>query len=279
MSVFVGLQKLLPKHLLSRAAGALAASETRLISVPLIRGFASAYRVNMDEAARTDLGDYGSFNDFFTRELNPTARPVDPSAGLLACPADGAVSQIGTIEEGMLLQAKGIRYSFGALADACADAGFEGGEFLTVYLSPRDYHRVHMPLEGHLVRSIAIPGELFSVNTKTEAEVVGLFARNERLVAEFETALGKMLVIMVGALIVASIETTWGAVKSPYSSKVVSHHDKILAKGSEMGRFLLGSTVILAFEKGRTRLDPALTPGTIVRMGQQIGTVNEDGSV
>jgi phosphatidylserine decarboxylase len=273
MSLFVTLQRIAPQHLLSRAAGVLAASEMRWVNASLIRTFARAYSVDMTEAERPDLASYRSFNDFFTRALTPAARPIDPAQTTLACPADGAVSQVGTIEDGELLQAKGIRYSFEALADACAAPEFEGGQFLTVYLSPKDYHRVHVPAAGRLKRSIAVPGKLFSVNPKTEAEVVGLFARNERLITEFETPFGKMLVILVGALIVASIETTWDGPRSPYAAKQVDRHDIAFAKGAELGRFLMGSTVILVFEKDRVQLDEALTPGAAVHMGQQIGAI------
>ncbi len=273
MSMFVTLQKLLPQHLLSRTAGAFAASERQWIRTPCIRAFARAYSVDMTEAERPDLTSYCSFNDFFTRALTSAARPIDPAQDTLACPADGAVSQVGTIEHGELLQAKGVRYSFEALADACAGPEFEGGQFLTVYLSPKDYHRVHVPAAGRLNRTIAVPGELFSVNPSTEAEVVGLFARNERLVTEFVTPFGKMLIIMVGALIVASIETTWDGPKSPYAEKQTNQHDIAFAKGAEMGRFLMGSTVILVFEKDRVQLDAGLTPGAPVRMGQRIGAV------
>ncbi len=276
MSLFVSLQKLLPQHLLSRCVGAIAASEQPWIRVPFIRAFARTYGVNMEEAERTDLSDYRSFNDFFTRSLTPSARPIAEGAPILACPADGAVSQSGIIQNGELLQAKGIRYSFGALADACAGPAFEGGSFLTVYLSPKDYHRVHLPATGRLIRTIAIPGALFSVNGATEGEIEGLFARNERLVAEFETDFGKMLVILVGALIVASIETVWDGPPSPYRATSISKHDVPLEKGAEMGRFLLGSTVILAFEKGAVTLDPKLEPGTTVRMGQAIGVICQE---
>ena len=273
MSAFVTFQKLLPQHLLSRTVGALAASETRWISASFIRTFAKAYSVDMTEAERPGLASYRSFNDFFTRGLTPAARPIDPDRTTLACPADGTVSQVGLIEHGELLQAKGVRYSFQALADACAGSEFEGGPFLTVYLSPKDYHRVHVPADGRLTRSIALPGELFSVNPATEAEIIGLFARNERLVAEFATPFGKMLVVMVGALIVASIETAWDGPPSPYAEKQITRHDLSFTKGAEMGRFLMGSTVILAFEKDRVRLDTALAPGVAVRMGRQIGVV------
>ncbi|HIL56963.1 MAG TPA: phosphatidylserine decarboxylase, partial [Rhodothermales bacterium] len=177
----------------------------------------------------------------------------------------------GLIEDGQLLQAKGIRYSFEALADAAAHPDFEGGAFATVYLSPSDYHRVHLPLAGRLVRTVAIPGKLFSVNATTEAGVDGLFAINERLVMEFETAHGRMLVVMVGAMIVASIETVWDGPRSPYRQKVVTEHDLTFETGAEIGRFLLGSSVVLAFEPGRVDLRDDLAAGTVLRMGEAIG--------
>ena len=161
------------------------------------------------------------------------------------------VSQLGTIEQGQLLQAKGMRYRFETLAAQAASAGFEGGSFVTIYLAPSDYHRVHVPTAGTLRRTVSVPGDLFSVNTRTEAEVPGLFARNERLVCEFDTRYGRVLSIMVGAMIVASIETVWDGPTSPYRQIDVRDHDEPLARGAEMGRFLLGSTVILCFEKGR----------------------------
>ncbi len=270
MNPFVALQRVLPQHLVSRAAGRLAASEAPWVRGPLVRAFARAYGVEMGEAERPDLAAYGSFNDFFTRALAPGARPI-AQGDAVASPADGVVSQSGVIERGELLQAKGIRYSFEALAGACADPAFEGGPFATVYLSPKDYHRVHVPLDGRLVRTAALPGKLFSVNATTEAHVEGLFAVNERLASLFETPHGKMLVVMVGAMIVASIETVWDGPASPYRETVVSAHDRPFAKGDEMGRFLLGSSVVLAFERGRVHLDDALQAGHAVRMGEAIG--------
>jgi phosphatidylserine decarboxylase len=271
MSAFVRLQKILPQHLISRATGALASSKARWIRGPLIRTFARAYGVNMNEAAQPDLASYHSFNDFFTRSLNPDARPIDDATDSVVSPADGVVSQTGIIERGELLQTKGIRYPFRALADVCAGPEFEGGPFATIYLSPSDYHRVHLPLAGRLTRTVAIPGKLFSVNATTEAGVEGLFAINERLVMEFETAWGKMLVVMVGAMIVASIETVWGGPSSPYRRKIVTDQDFSFEKGDEIGRFLLGSSVVLAFEADRVHLDPELAAGTVVHMGQPIG--------
>ena len=268
MSLFVRLQKILPQHVVSRAAGRLAASEG-WVRKPLIRAFANAYGVDMAQAEHSDLDAYTSFNDFFTRPLRPGARPIDPASASIVSPADGVVSQAGHIEKGELLQAKGVRYSFSALADVCASTAFEGGAFATVYLSPSDYHRVHLPVAGRLVRTVAIPGKLFSVNTATEAEVEGLFAVNERLVCEFETDFGTMLLVMVGAMIVASIETVWDGPASPYREKTVTEHDVSFEKGAEIGRFLLGSSVVLAFEPGRADLD--LSAGRAVRMGEAIG--------
>ena len=271
MSAFVSLQKLLPQHLISRVAGRLASSEHPWLRERLIRAFARAYGVDMAEAERSDLADYRSFNDFFSRALRPGARPIDPATDAVVSPADGVVSQTGIIEDGQLLQAKGIRYSFEALADAAAHPDFEGGAFATVYLSPSDYHRVHLPLAGRLVRTVAIPGKLFSVNATTEVGVDGLFAINERLVMEFETAHGRMLVVMVGAMIVASIETVWDGPRSPYRQKVVTEHDLTFETGAEIGRFLLGSSVVLAFEPGRVDLRDDLAAGTVLRMGEAIG--------
>ena len=270
MSAFVRLQYRLPQHGISRATGRLAASQRPWVRGPLIRAFARAYGVDMAEAERPDLASYTSFNDFFSRALVPTARSIDADPASVVSPADGVVSQTGLIERGELIQAKGIRYPFSALADVCALPEFEGGAFATVYLSPKDYHRVHLPLAGRLVRSVAIPGKLFSVNAATEQGVAGLFAVNERLVMEFETALGRMLVVMVGALIVASIETVWGGPPSPYRRKQVDAHDIPFEKGAEVGRFLLGSSVVLAFERGRVDLD--LAAGDVVRMGRPVGS-------
>lgn len=270
MSLFVRLQKRLPQHGLSRLAGRLASSQAPWVRGPLIRAFARAYGVDMAEAERADLADYRSFNDFFSRALVPDARPIAPDA--VVSPADGAVSQSGHIEQGELIQAKGIRYSFAELADVCASPAFEGGAFATIYLSPSDYHRVHLPLAGRLVRTVAIPGKLFSVNAATEAGVPGLFAVNERLVMEFETAHGTMLVVMVGAMIVASIETVWDGPVSPYRQRVVTEHDLRFDKGAEIGRFVLGSSVVLAFERDRVRLGDHVEAGRVVRMGEAIGT-------
>ncbi|MEL6615597.1 MAG: archaetidylserine decarboxylase, partial [Bacteroidota bacterium] len=272
MSAFVRLQKLLPQHLLSRGAGALASSEVSWIRGPLIRTFARTYGIDMAQAERPNLAQYRSFNDFFTRTLVPDARPIDAAPEAVVSPADGAVSQTGRIEQGELMQAKGIRYSFEALVGECASDAFEGGAFTTIYLSPKDYHRVHLPLAGRLVRTVAIPGKLFSVNATTEAGIEGLFAVNERLVCEFETEAGRMLVVMVGAMIVASIATVWDGPASPYRQRQVTEHDLVFEKGAEIGRFLLGSSVVLCFETERVALADELEAGRVVRMGEAIGT-------
>ena len=272
MSLFVRLQHVLPQHAISRALGRMAAAEAPWVRGPLIRAFARVYGVDMAQAERPGLHEYRSFNDFFSRSLAPGARPIDAASGAVVSPADGVVSQTGVVERGELIQAKGVRYSFAALADACADDAFEGGPFATIYLSPSDYHRVHLPLAGRLTRTVAIPGKLFSVNAATEAGVEGLFAVNERLVMEFETEHGRMLVVMVGAMVVASIETVWDGPRSPYRETVVTEHDQPFETGAEVGRFLLGSSVVLAFERDRVRLDPSLAAGSVVRMGARLGT-------
>lgn len=268
-------QYLLPQHGLSRLVGSLADSRTPWIKDAFIQKFAARYQVDMNEAAEPDLTAYENFNAFFTRALKPGARPLDPREDSILCPADGAVSQLGPITQDQVFQAKGHSYSLSDLLASEADiAPYVGGQFATVYLSPRDYHRVHMPLAGRLVKSVYIPGDLFSVNTRTAEQVPNLFARNERLVAHFDTALGPMVVILVGAMIVASIETVWGGVEpigrevrvTDYSDKPVS-----LAAGDEMGRFRLGSTAIVLFGPDVMSWDSAFRAGTPTRMGQKFG--------
>ena len=271
-SLFVALQKAAPQHSLSRLVGALAASDNPLIKRTFIERFAKAYDVNLQEAACEGLADFATFNDFFTRALKPEARPLADGEDAVVCPADGAVSQIGDIKRGTLLQAKGHRYSLGGLAGSLA-SGFEGGSFCTVYLAPCDYHRIHLPYAGTLTDSLAIPGTLFSVNQKTEEGIEGLFLRNERLVCRFETAFGPMLVILVGAMIVASIETVWGGPQSPYQTEQPSQHQERFEKGAEIGRFLLGSTVVCCFPSDSVKLDESWQAGTPVRMGQLMAQV------
>lgn len=267
---FAALQRLLPQHELSRFVGALAKSEAPWIRKPFIHGFARAYGVSLDEAVCQELDDFRCFNDFFTRALRQDARPLARDPAAVLCPADGTVSQTGLIRDGQLLQAKGHRYSLRSLTGE-ADRAFEGGTFATVYLAPSDYHRVHLPADGTLLATTAIPGALFSVNAQTETTVEGLFARNERLVCRFRTGHGQMLVVLVGALIVASIETVWAGPESPYQNVTTTSYDDAFARGAEIGRFVLGSTVIVCFEPGRIELLPHIKAGATVRMGEAIG--------
>jgi phosphatidylserine decarboxylase len=267
---FTALQRALPHHGLSRLTGALAQSERRWIRRPFIHGFARAYGIDLSEAERGQLDDYRCFNDFFTRALKPGVRPLAADPDAIVCPADGVVSQAGRIEAGRLLQAKGTHYNLRSLVGRDAPR-YVNGSFATVYLAPHDYHRVHLPLSGRLVHTTAIPGQLFSVNARTEAGITDLFCRNERLVCEFETDRGGMLVILVGAMIVASIETVWGGPVSPYAVQREDRWDLALERGAEIGRFLLGSTVIVCLEPGRMHLDEGIIAGLPVRMGQRIG--------
>ncbi|MCZ6709318.1 MAG: archaetidylserine decarboxylase, partial [Gammaproteobacteria bacterium] len=199
----------------------------------MIHGFARAYRVSLNEAQQGDLDGYSSFNQFFSRALKPDARPLDNDPRSILCPADGVISQSGTIEDGRLLQAKGHRYSLRSLIGEDADE-FIGGSFATVYLAPHNYHRVHLPTNATLIRTTAIPGELFSVNVYTEAAIDNLFARNERLVCRFQTDHGKMLVVLVGALIVASIETVWPGPVSPFRKFEQTSYEVSLERGDEI---------------------------------------------
>jgi phosphatidylserine decarboxylase len=257
---------------LSRALGKLANSA--LLSRPLIHAFSAAYGVSLEEAERRTIDEYTTFNDFFTRSLAPGARPIAGASDALTSPADGVVSQLGEISNGQLLQAKGIRYPLNSLLlDSHADRDFDRGWFATIYLAPSDYHRVHAPMDATLVRSVAVPGELFSVNAKTEAGVERLFCRNERLVMRFGTAVGPTAMVMVGALIVASIETVFDSPRSPYVKEATTTHDRRFARGDEVGRFLLGSTVILVLPRDAIRPHERLAVGYRVKMGETLGTL------
>lgn len=275
-SPFILLQQALPQHALSRLAGSLAASERGWIKDVLIRRFAAAYKVDLSEAARK-IEDFTSFNDFFTRELKAGARPLADAGQFILSPADGAISQVGTIAKGRIFQAKGRDFSASELLGHGEDiaTGFEGGSFITIYLSPRDYHRVHMPASGILQSTAYIPGDLFSVNQQTAEGVDRLFARNERLACLFDGADGRFASVMVGAMIVAGIDTVWPNRFHVHASDVVHENfaaeDRKLAAGDEMGRFYLGSTVVLLFEKGRAEWLETLSPGNAIRMGEAIG--------
>jgi phosphatidylserine decarboxylase len=269
-------QYLLPKQALTAFAGAAASHAAGDLTTAAIRRFVARYGVNMDEAADPDVAHYTTFNDFFTRALKPGARPLADAAWL--CPVDGTISQFGAIARDRIFQAKGHDYTTTALVggDAALAARFEGGSFATLYLSPRDYHRIHMPCEGRLERMIHVPGALFSVNPTTARGVPGLFARNERVVCVFASKHGPFVLTLVGATIVGSMATVWHGVVNPprpgtlrewrYRDGEVS-----LARGTEMGRFLLGSTVVLLFPQDTLRFNPEWSPGRAIRMGEAMG--------
>lgn len=277
--LFVVLQYLVPHHLISRIAGKLADCELPWIKNPFIHWFIKRYGVDMSEALDPEPEHYASFNAFFTRGLRDGARPLNPDPAEVASPADGVISQLGAIEGDRIFQAKGQHYSAQELlgGDAELAALFADGDFATIYLAPRDYHRVHMPVAGTLVRSIYVPGDLFSVNQTTAANVPRLFARNERLVCLFDTPFGPMASVMVGAMIVAGIETVWGGQEAPLQRQVrQTRFDALpapvhLDKGAEMGRFKLGSTVVLLFAKGRLRWRDDLRADLPLRMGERLG--------
>jgi phosphatidylserine decarboxylase len=276
--LFAICQHLMPQQTLSRAAGWLADTDIKWIKDPFTRWFVKRYQVDMSEAQIEDPESYRSFNDFFTRALKADARPICPQDKAIACPADGAISQLGDIEYGRVFQAKGQSYSLVELlgGDHEMAAPFTEGKFATIYLSPKDYHRVHMPLSGQLRTMVHIPGKLFSVNDATAREVPRLFARNERVVAIYETEVGPMAVIMVGAMIVASIETVWAGQVTPVKRHIRTWHypdtQKIhLAKGEEMGRFKLGSTAIILFAANKMTWNENFQAGTPTRMGQNLG--------
>jgi len=278
---FAALQRLVPQHAVSRWAGSLANARAPWLKRLLIRAFTTVYDVDLSEAERSNVADYGSFNDFFTRALTPSARPQPTDSFALVSPADGTLSQAGRISRGRLLQAKGHTYSLDTLAGEPA-RHFDGGTFLTVYLAPADYHRVHAPVAGTLTQTRAVPGALYSVNAMTEGTIPGLFARNERLVCTFETAHGQVLVVLVGAMLVASIEMVWPGPPSPYRQETVTRYDTAtpgnpFARGAEIGRFLLGSTVIVCLEPGRAQLNPDLVPGRRLRVGEPVGRLLAGG--
>lgn len=274
-ALFIALQHLVPQHALSRLAGSIAASDTPWLSDWLIRRFVAAYGVDLSEANR-GIGDFRTFNDFFTRELKPGARPLADARQFILSPADGAVSQLGSISDGRIIQAKGRDYSVAEILGCGAEeaACFEGGNFITIYLSPKDYHRVHMPAAGTLAKTSYIPGKLFSVNAATAEGVERLFARNERLSCRFDGPDGHFASIMVGAMIVAGIDTVWPGTFRTHASAPVHEdfagQDRSFAAGDEMGRFYLGSTVVLLFEPGRVAWREGLRPGDPLRMGEAI---------
>jgi phosphatidylserine decarboxylase len=266
-------QYLLPKQALTAFAGWVATRRWGYATTRLIAWFVNKYQVDMAQAAQPDIAAYAHFNDFFTRALHSDARPLAKARWL--CPVDGAISQFGTIENGQIFQAKGHSYSATALVggDSALAAQFAKGSFATLYLSPRDYHRIHMPCTATLRQMVYVPGDLFSVNPTTARGVPGLFARNERVVCVFDTAQGPMVLVLVGATIVGSMATVWHGVVNPPRTGCISRHDYPagevqLAQGEEMGRFLLGSTVVLLLPDAALGWNPAWQPGGPVRMGQ-----------
>lgn len=266
-------QYLLPKQALTTLAGKFASARLGGLTTSVIRWFVGRYNVNMGEAANPDIASYASFNDFFTRALKDGARPLADAD--LICPVDGAISQFGPIAKDQVFQAKGHTYSTTALVggDAAAAARFDDGYFATLYLSPRDYHRIHMPCAGDLTRMVHVPGDLFSVNPTTARGVPGLFARNERVVCFFESAQGPFVLVLVGATIVGSMATVWHGQVNPPRPGTLRQWDYApgqvsLKKGEEMGRFLLGSTVVMLFPKGPLQFNPQWAPARPIQLGE-----------
>ena len=276
MNVFTTLQQLVPQQQLSKVAGRLAASRHPYVKRTFIRGFAKAYNISLDEYERQSLNAYESFNDFFTRELKEDARTIDTTANGIVSPADGIISQLGQIKDHKMLQAKGRHYDVGQLlADSEDGSYFADGSFATIYLAPSNYHRVHMPFTGTLTKTRYVPGTLFSVNNTTAANVPDLFARNERLVCLFDTKYGKAAVVMVGAMIVAGIETVATGKITRTDDIQEADHDMQFAAGEELGRFYLGSTAIVVLPKAAKAdwLD-SMNANSVVQMGQLLGMAN-----
>ncbi len=277
-SLFVLSQYLTPKRALTSFAGMVASARAGAFTTAIIRWFVGHYGVNMNEALDPDIRSYGTFNEFFTRAFKDGARPIADVD--LVCPIDGAISQLGRIERDRIFQAKGHDYTTTALVggDAELAAKFQEGSFVTLYLSPKDYHRIHMPCAGRLVRMIHVPGDLFSVNPATARGVPGLFARNERVVCVFDSSHGPFVMVLVGATIVGSMATVWhGVVNPPRPGKVrewtYTQRPFDFKKGDEMGRFLLGSTVVLLFPPGPLRFDASWAPDKDVRMGEPMAAL------
>jgi phosphatidylserine decarboxylase len=277
--LFAALQYLLPKHLLTRVVYRIARSESPAIRRALLRAFLRGYDVNMAEAVESDPFAYRTFNEFFTRALKQDARPVDTDPSVIVSPVDGALSQCGELEGNLLLQAKGHRYSLEELlaGDVEAVDAYRGGRFACIYLAPFNYHRIHMPCAGAVRSNLYVPGELFSVNASTARAVPRVFARNERLICDFDTQHGRMAVILVGALFVGSIETVHcGEVNPPprrpkRPERIAAGLDRRFEKAAELGRFNMGSTVVLLFQKDRIEWEASLVPDAALQLGRAIG--------
>lgn len=278
--LFIALQHIIPQHLLSKMMWKLTRCEYKWLLKLILPFFIRQFKVNMDEAKNPDWKSYSSFNDFFTRELKEDAREICADEKMIASPVDGAVSQLGKINTDFIFQAKGHAYSLTQLLGDREDLGktFKNGQFNTIYLSPKDYHRIHMPLDGTLKEMIHVPGELFSVNPTTVENVPALFARNERVICLFDTSAGPMAMVLVGAIFVGSIETVWhGEVTPPRVKDIRSwkYDEEALSytKGQEMGRFNMGSTVILLHANKKMDWDKELHTEQPVRLGEAIGNI------
>jgi phosphatidylserine decarboxylase len=274
--LFVWLQYLLPQHGLSRLVLAATRVRTAWFKNWTIRCFLKLYRVDMTDAAESDPYRYDSFNEFFTRALKDGARAI-ASGAAIASPVDGCVSEAGAIDRDRLLQAKGRDFGLTELLAAQPWASrFEGGSYATIYLAPFNYHRVHMPLRGELQETVYVPGRLFSVNATTAQHVPGLFARNERVLTLFDSDVGSFAVVLVGALNVGSMATVWAGDITPAARRVITRvpgPPTILEKGAELGRFNMGSTVILLFEPNRVRWHREVHAGSLVRLGESLGVI------
>jgi phosphatidylserine decarboxylase len=270
-------QYLMPKQALTSFAGRVAGAKGGAMTTRLIEWFVGKYGVNMSEAVNPDIASYASFNDFFTRPLREGVRPLAQADFI--CPVDGAISQIGEIDDHQIYQAKGHRFTTTELVggDASLSAHFQHGSFANLYLSPKDYHRLHMPCDGRLLRMIYVPGALFSVNPTTARGIPNLFARNERVVCVFESPVhGLFVMTLVGATIVGSMETVWHGVVNPTRPQRIGewrYDDQqiVLKQGEEMGRFLLGSTIVMLFKKDTIKFNPAWGPEGAIRLGEMMG--------
>lgn len=275
--LFAYIQYLLPQHLISRSAGSLAHSKNPRIKTSFIKKFIKLYKIDMAEAVIENPDDYANFNDFFIRYLKPELRIIDQAADTIVCPADGKIAESGKINQQLLVQAKGQYFDLTGLLgnDKALAQQFENGQFATVYLAPNNYHRVHMPISGRLIKTIYIPGKLFSVNRITSNLIPKLYSRNERFVAIFETAIGPVAIILVGAMIVGSMQTVW--MKEPIrADRIVTETPSdaiVLEKGAELGHFKLGSTVIMLFGKDQMEWLPTVQTDASVKFGQALGKI------
>lgn len=281
----IAAQYAMPKHLVSRLVGKFAAAEAGKVTTSFIKAFIKQYGIDMTEAKYEDPAHYKTFNEFFTRPLKDGLRPICADNKVMAHPVDGAISQLGDVVDGRIIQAKGHDYSLQELlgGDESVVTPFLGGKFATIYLAPKDYHRIHMPITGTLRKMIYVPGDLFSVNPLTAENVPNLFARNERVVTIFDTEIGPLAMVLVGATIVASIETIWAGTVTPPAGKNIftwdypaaGQNQLILNKGDEMGRFKLGSTVILAWGADVAEFLASETPGKVTRMGTPFANLTD----